>query len=42
MSYVYMYACCAHCEDDDIEDEFHDGGHLAPCPDGCNDGENAS
>jgi len=31
------YACCKHCEHDDIPDDFHRDTHALPCPEGCND-----
>jgi hypothetical protein len=28
-----VYACCVHCEHDDMPDDEH----TVPCPEGCND-----
>ena len=32
------YACCVHCEHDDVLD----GPHDTPCDEGCNDRETAA
>ena len=40
MSDGYRYACCEHCEHDDID--YPVDGHTVPCEYGCNDGEGAA